>query len=275
MHQKYNSLSNAGRRLTRIPRFGRLIALLPEHRFALLNNEAATYWELFTYLSPTDTEDATGLLDSGLRRGGRKLGWHESDPEFPERDVIQQRRWQVGLAMYFLGAVAFEMFLGKGGDGKTPPLFVLEGELDVFLKRVFRRVNKAGGYVGSDGEPLRTSKLARDWKQLRQLNSHGLQYNLLSDATERILFADISTQTFFAAYWVARWSGERDRKRVAQWFPDPLLYNDKEAMVKQEPYTEFWRFLTDFPSIDCQSSTLTACTVRKLQQLFSPLYDGT
>ena len=283
---RYDRLSNAGKKIARIPRFNRLMSHLPPERFDRLTGEAATYWEVYSYVanpsSMTGSQGQTGLIDSGLSRGGEKLGWRLETPV--QRELAKIRRWQCQLAMYLLGAIAFEMFIGKSRDGKTPPRFVID-DIDLFLSQTLDRIDRDDtGYVNSVGRRLDLERIDCDWECLKQMNSRGLEHNLLSETTERIFFADITTQTFFAAYWVARWSNAEDREIVQRWLPDPLGLKQVESVAQesedsrkalQERYDEFWRLMVEMPSLQSDTQTFVACDLARWQVLFAPLYDGT
>src|SRR5436189_2780106 len=71
----YDKLGPAGKRLSRIPRYGRLIACLPQHEFLRLKTEADTYWIAYNHVTQDPTKE-TGILDDGLKAAPR-LGWHE------------------------------------------------------------------------------------------------------------------------------------------------------------------------------------------------------
>lgn len=138
------------------------------------------------------------------------------------------------MAFAFLGAIAFEMFCGQGGDGRSEPIYVVDENLQAFLNRAFDRLWNSGAYKNVRGRRIESeTNLWNEWTRLKQMNSEGLRYMLLSSsgaidprqpkAGERILFADASTQAFFAAYWAANWSGASERAILRGWFPDPII----------------------------------------------------
>ena len=264
----YNDLSRAGQLMARIPRIGRLIAMMPHQSRQRLTSRASTYWELYTFVSESD-QDETGLLDAGLRAAeASRLGWHKEG--YPNRKEAMTRRWQMRLARDMLAAVAFQMFCGERGDGSTPPLFVIDKNLDTFRNRAFDRLEESGAYVSRRGKPLDGECLLDDWYCLKQLNSLGLQHIVLSDfgERERILFTDISTQSFFAAYWAARWASDKERTMMRDWFPDPLG-DAKNA------YNEFWALAAELVQIDWGDTVDQPFELDRWQALFAPLYDAT
>jgi Sulfatase-modifying factor enzyme 1 len=265
---KYDLLKPPGRRLARIPRFGRLIAMMSPEQFSRLTSEAATFWELYSYVDFHNAE-TTGLIDSGLNTAGAKLlGWLDVNPPEPkpDRELPAIRLWQRDLAMGLLGAIAFEMTCGVDGTGQSDPIYVVEGDLRAFLERAFTRFWKSGAYIDECGDPILSKRnLWNEWKRLKQMNSQGLQYVLLSDCGsdnlritspgEKILFADISTQEFFAAYWAANWSTPDDCEMMIRWLP---------SFDNDSAYSEFWETLLDLPdiAIDCF----------KWQMILAPVY---
>ena len=265
MQQLYDILGKkAGERaqkLARIPRFGRLIGQMQPWQFARLQSKAATFWELYAYVNSADV-GKTGLLDSGLERGAQFLGTVGKDPDDPSDDRLDRdgrnaarannpdyRKWQRTLAMAFLGAVAFEMHI-MGNDQEKPP-YVVEGDLNKFLRRVRKRLVRCGAYQNQHGTPIfakdkedeALSNIANfEWKRVANLNAQGLQHVTLSNLVEtdnglaggqRILFADITTQAFFAAYWAVRWADKKDLKKTRGW-----IYDSRDERDKR--YAEFW-----------------------------------
>ena len=259
----YDQLTAGGKRLARIPRFGRLIARMSQERLQRLTTEASTFWEVFSYVHPQHNIQRTGVIDSGLERGASDLGYVPGDPPI-DRDDYGIRQWQRTLAMSILGAIAFEMYV----RGKEKPLDRVEGDLRDFKQAVVNRCVDAGCYVDENGDPINKKNLSRqDWLRIRRLDVTGLQ-NLLfsnfpesdgdSSGGERILFTDITTQAFFAAYWAARWANDEDRLMMRDWIPDPWLETNM-------PYNEFWTFGAELPD--------RAIDLNRWQQMFAPLYD--
>jgi len=278
MTQRYDLLSDAGRTLARIPRFGRLLGRMSEQRLRTIDTRAGTYWELFSYVDAKCDPDNTGLIDSGLNTSGAKLlGWVGSEADHPpspdpkpDRNNFDTRLWQSKLALSILGAIAFEMYCHNRLLGR-PPSQPIDGNLGTFKKDVCLRCTQAGAYVDELGHAIPPINLVRnDLKRVEQMNAFGLEYAVLSSTgsdfqssgdqrRQLLFFADVSTQAFFAAYWALNWSNdEEDVQSVSHWIPDPIT-------EQNNVYLEFWEMLLDMPegATDCH----------RFQQLFSVLYD--
>lgn len=213
----YDDLTEAEKELARNPRIALLIARLPKVLREKLDSAASTYWYVYNYVQPRNQDQGeTGLLDMGLRTAkASPLGWHSDGGPLegsPDRNEINTRMWQMGLARDMLAAFAFQMFLGKTGDGTSPPLFKVSENLEGFCRAVWSRIMKCGAYVDILGDEFekrdRPLLPAHDWPCLQSMNSQGLQHLVLSDfgdenvlgQARRILFANRTVQTFFAAY---------------------------------------------------------------------------
>ena len=143
----YQDLPPAGKKLARIPRFARLIGRMDDDQLGRLDSNAAVYWEVLTYVSLRRSE-TTGLLDTGLVSAEAKLlGWHD-DPNQLDRSSIRIRRWQVRLALSFLGAVAFQMMCGTDAEGKPAPRDRIENDdVESFEDAVRDSMFASGSYV--------------------------------------------------------------------------------------------------------------------------------
>ena len=259
----YDKLTPGGKRLARIPRFGRLIARMSDDRLQRLTTEASTYWEVFSYVDPQHDIQRTGVIDSGLERGASNLGYVDGDPPI-NREDYGIRLWQRNLAMAILGAIAFEMYVR--GDEK--PLDRVEGNLTEFKQAVINRCVNAGCYIDENADPINKKNLSRhDWLRIRRLDVTGLQNLLFSSfpavdentaGGERILFTDITVQAFFAAYWATRWATDDDRIAMRDWIPDPWLETNM-------PYNEYWTLAAELPNAGIDTD--------RWQAMFAPLYD--
>lgn len=245
------------------PATGACASLCPPDRqvavdqFDRLQSEAATFWEVYNYVA-VDPDDETGVFDDGLRAtAAQQFGWHKQ--EAINRGELATRRWQVRLARDLLAAIAFQMFLGQDGDGATRPMFTVVKDLDKFLNRAFDRFEKSTAYQTARNKPIDGEFLWEDWRRLKAMDSRGLKHLVFSATEERLQFTDITTQTFFAAYWACRWADEDDRRTMGKWLPDPLEKSN-------EVYQEFWRFVTEMP--------VEAIDQTRYEWLLSPLYDG-
>ncbi len=280
----YDDLTEAGKELARNPRIALLIARLPKVLREKLDSAASTYWYVYNYVQPRNKDQGeTGLLDMGLRTAkASRLGWHSDGRPLdgsPDRHEINTRMWQMGLARDMLAAFAFQMFLGKTGDGTSPPLFEVSENLDGFYRAVWSRILKCGAYVDILGDEFekrdRPLLPAHDWPCLQSMNSQGLQHLVLSDfgdenvlgQARRILFANRTVQTFFAAYWAVRWADDADRQQMMNWFPDPLGDNKTD-------FREFWRFVLEFREMPAETEYGQPYQTARWEALFAPLYDG-
>ena len=267
----YDRLPDAGKRLARIPRFGRLIARLDPDLLTQVNSNAALYWILLSYVS-SDDDPNTGLLDSGLKaEGAQTLGWRKTTPI---QRTHRKRQWQVRLAMQMLGAIAFEMVCGQDGDGLSPPIDHVENKrMTSFMNRVFGRIIDAGGYRNSidqaTDEMVDPDYLDQDWECLKHMNSVGLDYNMFSGTQREILFTDISLRDFLAAHWAARWATPDDLAKSAHWIPDPMGEKPKSQ------YDAFWDLAIETETIrfDQDDDLLQPFQQSAWFRLFSPLYD--
>ena len=254
---RFGELAPAGRRLARVPRYGRLMALLPPERFAQLTNEATTLWELYNYVA-AERGAATGMLDDGLRaEPACRLGWHHEGKKPPK--TVNFRIYQVRLAHDILGAVAFEMF-AQGSDGEQAhPLFHIEADLNTFLDAARDRLVNAGAYFYSVKAAIPADFFTTDWESLIAMDSHGLKNFIFSaDGRDgRLQWTDISTATYFAAYWACKWGGADEWAYTRRWIVDPVT--DENAAFR-----EFWQFAIDLPP--------DAIDRDRWIELFSPLY---
>jgi len=260
----YDKLGPAGKRLARIPRYGRLIATLPPPEFARLTTEADTLWMAYSYVAP-DPTDVTGLLDDGLKATEAcRLGWHEEERIPPPREEVLVRRAQVRLASDLLGALAFKMFCRL--EGEPASALVVQDNVDGFLKKVFAAFRAAGAYRDCYDQPIPAALILKDWGRLKAMDSHGLKHFIFSASEEEIRWTDITTMAFFAAYWACRWAEDSDLQRTRQWVVDPLEGTN-------EVFREFWTFAAEMPEEALQREGRTDWT--RYETLFTPLYDGT
>jgi len=74
--QLYDSLSDAGKHMARIPRLGRLLARLPAELLPSLQSKAELFWEAYTNQAENPDDD-NGLIIEGLKAKASKwLGRH-------------------------------------------------------------------------------------------------------------------------------------------------------------------------------------------------------
>ena len=273
MSDIFEKLSAEARKLARIPRLGKLIALLPAERFARLTSKASTYWEVYTTVGGPGSE--TGLLDSGLSAdGAHRLGWHVDD-RGPDRTDIAIRKWQMRLARNLLSALAFEMMLGDHGTGTTNPLEQVEKGIDSFRQRVATRLTRDdyrsnGPYSKATGKAIDDDYLLTDLGRLGKMNSQGLDHIVGELEKERIFFGDVTVRNFFAAFWAVRWANDEDRELMTGWIPDPHQGEDHRS-----EYREFWEMAIELREMTQDSEPLNqSYDKEKWELLFSPLFDG-
>ena len=272
MNQLYDQLPDAGKRLARIPRFGRLIAGIHPDLLKQIDSNAALFWILLSYVVSDNNDSTTGLIDSGLgATGAQTFGWRKTT-EIKRTKRIRQ--WQVRLVLQMLGAIAFEMLCGKDGDGKSPPIYYVERKrASSFLNRVFKRIIAGGGYRNSiddaDDAMVDPDYLDQDWECLKHMNSVGLEYNIFSGTEREILFTDISMRDFLAAHWAVRWATPDDLQKTAFWIPDPIGNEPKSQ------YDDFWNYAVEIKTIrfDQGDDLLQPFDSGAWKKLFSPLYD--
>lgn len=252
-NQRYPKLNEAGKLLARKPRYARLIARLPIERVGELSTKASTYWEIYSYVAE-DRRAESGMIDEGLRtKLARKFGWHGKvsfDPT--DRDV---RRWQVELAMMFLGAIAFEMMWPSETESiesnsdqydskneSIPRPHVDAVHKREYLDFTYDRIENSNSYVDFRRKPINTLAIHKDWGRLKKMDSHGLKSILFRDSgITRIEFTDITLRDFFAAYWACNYADvETDFDRLWQCVPDPLF-------ERNMAYQEFWNFVAEMP----------------------------
>lgn len=251
MPQKYDQLGPAGKRLARVPRYGRLIALLEPQRFARLVSEAATYWEVYTYIN-IDSPPDTGVLDGGLVvHAARTFGvqGNNNAPATPDF-----REFQVRFACHFLGAVAYEMFFA----GPQPRSAV--SDTQSLKSAVVNRLHEAK-VCDFFGDPF-TNKLdlLRNLETVFAMDATELKYLIFSSRDREVRWTDVTTHAFFAAYWVVNWTSKEELERLWTLLPDPMTRSNPE-------YEEFWRFAAEMP--------VEAVDRARYERLFSRLCDGT
>lgn len=239
---KYDDLGPAGRRLARIPRYGRLIARLPADRFEWLVSAAATFWEVYT-------RGRESVLASGLQAVlARNIGVPDGKQAPEDEDFW---KFQIERACDVLGAIAFEMFASEG-----KPKFV-ESDTKKLKQDVVNRLFNAGAGKDFYGDPITKPDLFCDLKAVCAMDSHELKYLIFTEQEREMRWTDISTQAFFAAYWASRWPADVEKLRT--WLPGPLTGSNSV-------YSEFWRMLAEMPD--------EAIHFERWQTLLSPLYDG-
>jgi formylglycine-generating enzyme required for sulfatase activity len=262
--QRFDRLSVKGKGLARNPRYARLLARLPEDRLARLTSVAATFWEVYNWVSLSGD---SGIFDSGLKvTEAERFGMR--DPSKPlHLNELAFRDWRVGLARDFFGAIAFQMFLGKDGDGRSQPLDAISpGLRRKTLNSAFARLFDSGAYVDFLDRPLPTGQVWTDWEHLRGMNIHGLKHLLLTGDREEIRFSDVTTQAFFAAYWAVR-RERKDQAMTRHWLISSA--NGDSA------YAEFWDIALEFRDLECEAGEVDCPFVEATwESLFSPLYDG-
>ena len=272
MSHLYDQLPDAGKRLARIPRFGRLIAGIRPNLLKQVDSNAALLWILLSYVVSDQNDSTTGLIDSGLdATGASTLGWRKP---IEIKRTYRIRQWQVRLAMQMLGAIAFEMLCGENGDGKSVPIYWVERtRTSSFMNRVFKRIIAAGGYRNSIDEPdpnmVDPEYLDQDWECLKHMNSVGLEYNIFSGTDREILFTDISMRDFLAAHWAVRWATPDDLQKTALWIPDPIGNEPKPQ------YDDFWNYAIEIETIRFEQTddVLQPFESGAWERLLSPLYD--
>lgn len=253
---RFDDLNPAGHRLARVPRYGRLMALLPREQYARLTSEAATFWELYQFVA-VHRDDATGLLDDGLKATSAcLLGWHHPAPPPTDHHF---RKQQVRLAHDILGALAFEMFTQVQQNSKPHPLFTIERDLSTFVTNVRNRLVRAGAYLNNIDEPISPQLFTEDWKRLLAMDSHGLKNFIFAadGRDEKLRWTDISTAAYFAASWACRWGAEQEWQHTRRWIVDP-------ATNENEVFREFWQMALDLPR--------DGVNEERWRDLFSPLY---
>jgi hypothetical protein len=304
--QVYAKLPDAAQQLARNPRYGHLIAHLPDDRFEKLVDKASSYWEVYTYPRPDHEGGETGVIDSGLMaKDAFSLGFEEEQPQRPNDHL---RRKQIRLAMAILGAIAFEMTWPTpeadeadddlfeptpAASDQTPPGVDLDDDWRDEIKGVAAvtrfcdnvrdrliyldrnktpRCSKSCVYYLDDPQaPCPAIQFAKDWERLQAMNSHGLDHLTLSAFDQTIRFKDITLQAFFAAHWVCVYGTDEDREQVLS----RILYakrNDRGDLVDANArYREFWQFVWEMPQVVDQG--FPAVDRKQRVRLLSPIYD--
>ena len=270
MSHLYDQLPDAGKRLARIPRFGRLIGRMRDERLDRLDSNAAVYWEVLTYVSLKHSE-TTGLLDTGLKsEGARLLGWHD-DPALlsqPGKPVpVRTRKWQCRLALNFLSAVAFHMMRGEDSNGNPAPMDHIDSQdVESFEDTVRDSMFASGTYVDETGRQSLPDRMwNRDWECIKNLNA-GLEYNLFSDCESKILFTDNNFRDFLAAHWAVRWASPEEQWLTQDWMPNCL--DDKRD------YDEFWNRVIEIRELPIlPKEKLTPFNKEAWESLIAPIYD--
>ena len=261
----FDRLPPAGKRLSRIPRFGRLIGRMDDAQLDRLDSNAAVYWEVLTYVSLRNSE-TTGLLDTGLIGDEAKLlGWHD-DPDQLDRSSIRIRRWQVRLALGFLSAVAFQMMCGTDENGKPSPKDRIENDdVEPFEDAVRDSMFASGTYVDENDDPLSKRMWSRDWECIKKLNA-GLDYNVFSDCESRILFTDNNLRDFLAAHWAVRWASADEQRVTQNWLP--------YCLDNKDDYTEFWNRVIELRELPINAKQkLVPLKFDTWESLIAPIYD--
>jgi len=263
----FDALPPAAQKLAGVPRFAAVIGNLPREAIdKFLKKDARpadVYWLAYNF---TSEDGIGGLLQQGLVTEGAKWLAYRGKKERLDRPPISFLPDQVRRARDLLGAIAFEMFVPHEDDDAKKPLLDPEWNgtrrtLDELKKAVRKRFLEAGAFVDEDGENEDKSNLELDWNMLLEMDSAGLQHFIFSKSTiDRTLrWGDITTMSFFAAYWACKWATDRDLADLAQQVYDPL------PKKRDGNLYEFWDFAADMPK--------EAIKVDCWQRLFGILYD--
>jgi formylglycine-generating enzyme required for sulfatase activity len=255
----YGLLSPSAKKLAQVPRIGRLIGRLPpkrvEEKLSGNATRADVYWEVYNF-TPADADEESGILYDGLKTvEGRMLGWRLAIP--PKRPTNHQ----LNRARDLLAAIAFEMLARKDSKGNPDPAFEGIPLSEEFQNEVKQRFLNAGALLGSDKRPEASDYFDVDWEIMQSMDSVGLKHFVFTtDARDKSLrWADITTMSFFAAYWACRWGSTNpdDLDTMTRWILDPLEKTNEE-------FREFWEFALDMPREEIDPA--------RWERLFGQLY---
>ena len=176
---KFDQLGSIGRRLTRIPRYGRLIARLSD-RHTELQTEAETFWQVYTHVA-VNSGDETGVLDAGLRAdAARNLG-ETSGCDAPRG--LDFRDFQIRRACDILGAVAYEMYLW----GDSPQSAVKDTQH--LSQKVIDRLSEAK-VEDFYGDPVRKQDLHSHLNSVFAMDAAELKYFIFTTSHREIRWTE-------------------------------------------------------------------------------------
>jgi hypothetical protein len=186
---------------------------------------------------------ANHIVRYGMRNPkARKLGRRK---DLPPPEEASQR--QVDFALDLLGALAYTMYCfpargnGRGEERFRPNVSSVPAHRMVpFTAAVLKRLKAAGLVDGA----YRIDDLEDDLDALAELNAE-IKYDLLDTRPHRrgdFRWYDRSLQEFFAAWWLSRHAGPRDRERLRQW-----RYDDPRDQTGRTLYEPLWGFLVEMP----------------------------
>ncbi len=170
--------------------------------------------------------DTYGLLAQGVGNA-EKIGLEPG--EEPSEENLGRR---IERTAELVGVIAFTLMSGDPGAEKPHPNTTglpIE-ELQAALQP---RFHSTGSWSRKEIE--------KDLKLLRQMNSHALDFLLFAEAEEkRWVFANRTTQAFFAAYWAVKWGTPGDLEQILSW-------RVGEYINPNSAYDEFWQFAAQMP----------------------------
>jgi formylglycine-generating enzyme required for sulfatase activity len=154
---------------------------------------------------------------------------------------------QVAFGLDLLGALAYTMYCRPAPTLATDQTefrpnvsHIAAGDMEQFHKKVLGKLKKAGVVDGV----YRLWDLERDLDALAELN-HAIQYDLFDTRRKRhgdFRWYDRSLQEFFAAWWLSRYAGREEIRRLRLW-----RYDDTRDRAHKSLYEPLWGYLAEMP----------------------------
>ncbi|MCA9211915.1 MAG: SUMF1/EgtB/PvdO family nonheme iron enzyme [Planctomycetales bacterium] len=228
------------------PRVLEFLRELPDETLREIRTESDVYWRSTQY-----------LLEKGIANShkARMIG---QGGNLQLASNVQ--RASIERATQLLAVIAFEMVVnqnasveGSSCSGSIPNFNgVHRGEFRRFRHFLLVRLNEI--------EPAQASELENDLEGVDALNSFLSQsFFDTVDGLCEIFWRNRTLQEFFAAVWLAQFSGPQDLDFIAEWIYVPTI-------PRTDAYYWVWRFLTEMDS----SVVDPTCWTRAVQTLFRP-----
>ncbi|MEQ1831401.1 MAG: hypothetical protein ABL921_35975, partial [Pirellula sp.] len=194
-----NDLPDAALRFARVPRYGRLLAMLDPIRSREIRTEADVFWLAYSEVEETeDPKNQTGLIHDVLRlEDGHDFGWHDDTRKRPTNKGFLH--WQIRWVMAILGATAYEIMFGDAESlpsEQIPPSLPVDSNLSMLPKPIQRLLKANANRTRSDDE-IKGEYVHDDWENMQKLGAGGLNHFVFAATTNRarcseIRFNDIS-----------------------------------------------------------------------------------